>query len=304
MRMSTLALSAAAFAIAPFPLAASDAGALAIDAAIVARHMPFGTILNPIYASSTSTDIIGYTRCGDSALWTGAWLAAESFRYNVTQSADALTNVKAALSGIESLVNVTGDNRLARCIVAANSPYTAGIESEEVANTIHQAAPWIWVDNTSRDEVVGAFFGLGAAFDLVDDAGVKSRIGAVATLMAGFIAGHQWSPNDDILNTFQLRPEELQMIVQVTRHTNPSSNISGPLLTLPVNGAVSVDVLGLSSYFKFNLDYMSLYNLVRLQGNSDNRGAYQLVRNFTATHQNALFNMIDRALNGAVDHVE
>jgi uncharacterized protein (TIGR03437 family) len=299
MRMSILPLTAAAFAIAPFPLAASEAGALAIDAAIVARHMPFGTILNPIYASSTSANIIGYTRCGDSALWTGAWLAAESFRYKVTQSADALTNVKAALSGIESLVNVTGDNRLARCIVAANSPYTAGIESEEAANTIHQAPPWIWVDNTSRDEVVGAFFGLGAAFDLVDDAGVKSRIGAVATLMAGFIAGHQWSPNDDVSNTFQLRPEELQMIVQVTRHTNPSSNISGPLLTLPVNTGVGIDVLGLSSYFKFNLDYMSLYNLVRLQDNSDNRGAYQLVRNFTSTHQNALFNMIDRALNGA-----
>jgi uncharacterized protein (TIGR03437 family) len=299
MRKSTFALTVSALAIAPFPLAASEADALAIDAAIVARHMPFGTILNPIYASSTSTSIIGYTRCGDSALWTGAWLAAESFRYKVTQSVDALTNVKAALSGIESLVNVTGDNRLARCIVAANSPFAAGIQSEEAANTIHQAPPWIWVDNTSRDEVVGAFFGLGAAFDLVDDAGVKSRIGAVATLMAGFISGHQWTPSGDISNTFQLRPEELQMIIQVTRHTNPSSNISGPTLTLPVNTGVGIDVLGLSSYFKFNLDYMSLYNLVRLQDNSGNRGAYQLVRNFTATHQNAFFNMIDRALNGA-----
>ena len=69
MRRSTLALIVAPFAIAPFPLAASEADALAIDAAIMARHMPFGTILNPIYASSTSTTIIGYTRCGDSALW-------------------------------------------------------------------------------------------------------------------------------------------------------------------------------------------------------------------------------------------
>jgi uncharacterized protein (TIGR03437 family) len=299
MRRNILALTVAALAIAPLSLAASEADALAIDAAIVARHMPFGTILNPIYASSTSTSIIGYTRCGDSALWTGAWLAAESFRYKVTQSADALTNVKAALSGIESLVDVTGDNRLARCIVAANSPYAAGIQSEEAANTINQAPPWIWVDNTSRDEVVGVFFGLGAAFDLVNDAGVQVRIGAVAALMAGFIAGHQWTPNNDISNTFQLRPEELQMIVQVTRHTNPSSNISGPALTLPVNTGVSIDVLGLSSYFKFNLDYMSFYNLVRLQDNSDNRGAYQLLRNFTATHQNAFFNMVDRALNGA-----
>ena len=35
-----------------------------------------------------------------------------------------------------------------------------------------------------------------------------------------------------------------------------------------------------------------------MQDNSDNRGAYQIVRNFTASHQNAFFDMIDRALNG------
>src|ERR1035441_5839816 len=69
---------------------ASETDALSISANIQARHMPFATLLDPIFASPTSDQIIGYTRCGDSALWTGAYLAAESFRYNVTQSADAL----------------------------------------------------------------------------------------------------------------------------------------------------------------------------------------------------------------------
>lgn len=282
----------------PHCLRGSEADALAIESAILARHMPFGTILNPIYASSNSSAIVGYTRCGDSALWTGAYLAAESFRYSVTQSADALSNVNAALSGIESLVDVTGDNRLARCIVPADSPYAAGIESEEAANTIHQAPPWIWVDNTSRDEVVGVFFGLGAAYDLVNDATVKSRISSVATLISGFISGHQWSPNDDISNTFLVRPEELQMLVQVTRHVNPASAISAPFYTPPVNLGVTIDVLGLSSYFKFNLDYMTFYNLIRLQDSSDNRSAYATIRSYTASHQNAFFDLVDRALSG------
>ena len=52
--------------------------------------MPFGTILDPINASATGGQIVGYTRCGDSALWTGAYLVAESVRYRVTRSADAL----------------------------------------------------------------------------------------------------------------------------------------------------------------------------------------------------------------------
>ena len=272
---------------------------MAITANIQAKHLPFGTVLDPVYASATSDQIVGYTRCGDSALWTGAYLAAEAFRYNVTKAADALSNVKAALAGLTSLVDVTGDNRLARCIVKADSPYAAGIASEEASNTIHQAPPWIWVDNTSRDEVVGAFFGLGAAYDLVDDASVKSGITSLATLMLGFIAHHSWSPNDDIDNTFLLRPEELTMLLQVQHHVDPAHAIGGPLLSLPIDTAVDFDVQGNSSYFKFNLDYMTFYNLVRIQGNGDNRGAYKIIRDHTASHQNAFFDIIDRSINGA-----
>ena len=60
---------------------------------------------------SDEDQIAGYTRCGDSALWTGAYLAAEAFRYKVTQSADAFNNVKTALAGLKALADVTGDIR-------------------------------------------------------------------------------------------------------------------------------------------------------------------------------------------------
>ena len=260
--------------------------------------MPFGTILDPVFASPASDRITGYTRCGDSALWTGAYLAAESFRYSVTRSGDALNNVKSAVAGLTSLLDVTGDNRLARCIVRASSPYAAGIASEEAANTIHQAPPWIWVGNTSRDQVVGVFFGLGVAFDLVEDQSVKNDIANLAMLLIGFIADHDWSPNDDISNTFWVRPEQLESLLQIARHLNPSNEVTGPFFVPPVGVAVAFDTLSNSSYFKFNLDYMSLYHLVLLQNNGDNRGAYGILRDYTTSHQNAFFDVIDRALNG------
>jgi uncharacterized protein (TIGR03437 family) len=55
-----------------------------------------------------------------------------------------------------------------------------------------------------------------------------------------------------------------------------------------------------SSYFKFNLDYINLYNLIRLDssGNSTYRAGYATIRQHTASHQNAFFDMIDRGLNG------
>src|SRR5437868_11258949 len=146
MRIPKTIFAAAVFTVVCAPALASDADAVAISAVIQARHMPFGTILDPIYASATSDQIVAYTRCGDSALWTGAYLAAEAFRYKVTQSTDALNNVKTALAGLKALTDVTGDNRLARCIVQASSPYAAGIQNEETNNTIHQSPPWIWVD--------------------------------------------------------------------------------------------------------------------------------------------------------------
>src|SRR5258708_25321827 len=88
------------------------------------------------------------------------------------------------------------------------------------------------------------------------------------------------------------------MLLQVARHVKPSNGISGPFIVPPVDSAVHFDVQSNDSYFKFNLDFMSLYNLVRLQNNDDNRGAYNIVRNYTASHQNAFFDIIDRALRG------
>ncbi len=261
--------------------------------------MPFGTLLDPIYASSTSDQIVGYTRCGDSALWTSAYLAAESFHYAVTKSSDALQSVRRTLAALKGLSDITGDNRLARCMALASSPYADGIAREEAANTIIYNQPWFWVDNTSRDQVVGAFFGLGVAFDLVDDPAVKQGVSELVTRLIGYISRHQWSPNDDIGSTFRLRPEGLQMLLQVARHVNPANQVSGPFFVLPVDTGVLFDIQSNSSYFKFDLDYMSLYHLVRLQNNSDNRRAYLDLRGYTASHQNAFFNMIDRALRGS-----
>jgi len=167
------------------PGGAAEADALAITANIQARHLPFGTILDPIFTLTNSDQIASYTRCGDSALWTGHYLAAEAFRYRVTQAPDALNNVKQAIAGLKSLADVTGTNLLARCLVPINSPYAAGVRNEEASNGVYtnSSAGWIWVGNTSRDEYSGALFGLAVAYDMVTDAAIKSSISDLVTLV-------------------------------------------------------------------------------------------------------------------------
>ncbi len=165
MRVLGLALALALFCYGRQPPLLSDA--LSIDAAIQSRHLPFGGILDPIFATPDSQAITGYTRCGDSALWTGHYLAAEAYRYKVSGDPSALADAQGALAYLKTLVDVTGTDVLARCIVPINSNYAAGITREESANGIHESGDNYWIGNTSRDEYFGVFFGLSVAYELL-----------------------------------------------------------------------------------------------------------------------------------------
>jgi len=286
---------------------AGEPEALAISANIQTRHNPYGTVLDPVYASAASDQIVGYTRCGDSAIWTGHYLAAEAFRYKVTHAPESLANAIRAIAGIKGLLDVTGTNLLARCLIPANSPYAAGIQSEEAQNGIHVTPDYIWVGNTSRDQYSGVMFGLGVAYDMIDEPGVRASIADIVTRLIDFLRGHNWSvamPDGSISTTFIGRGDQQLSFLQVGRHVNPSHysteyDKDRILLSLEVQVPVSLEVGSDDSYFKFNLDYINLYNLVRLESSSARslyEKAYDVLRNHTAAHQNAFFNMIDRGL--------
>ena len=50
------------------PVRALEQDALAIDENIRARHMPYGTILDPVYGSPDTDQIVSYTRAGDEGV--------------------------------------------------------------------------------------------------------------------------------------------------------------------------------------------------------------------------------------------
>lgn len=291
---------------------AAESDALTIDANIQARHLPFGTILDPIFTLTNSDQIAAYTRCGDSALWTGHYLAAEAFRYKVTQSPAAFGNLKAAIAGLQSLTDVTGSNLLARCLFRIDSPYAAGISDQEASNGVYTnaSAGWKWVGNTSRDEYAGVLFGLAVAFDMTSDNAIQSSISDLVTRLIEALNGHNWSvvmPDGTTSTTFLIRPDQIETFLAIGRHVNPGvfSSIGyetqRTLYAASVPVPIGVDVTADTSYFKFNLDYINLYNLIRLETSSAKsiyRSAYGSLRDHTAQHQNAFFNIIDLALNG------
>ena len=295
------------------PLVAAEPDALAISANIQARHVPYGVIMDPVFASPSSDDIIGYSRAGDSAIWTGHYLAAEAFRYAVTKSPDALANARRALDGIRALHDVTGDNFIARSLFPADSPYAQGISDEEAQHRIYLNAThdqqWLWVGNTSRDQYSGVFFGLAVAYDLIDDAAMRASIRDLTTLLLEYLRDNSWivvMPDGHISTTFIGREDQQLSLLQVGRHVNPKRfstiyDLNRVFLSAAVLAPISIEVLDDSSYFKFNLDTINLFNLVRLESSSWNvvyKKAYDILRKHTDNHGNAFFNMIDRALRG------
>jgi uncharacterized protein (TIGR03437 family) len=292
------------------PVCASESDALAISANIQARHFPYSTLLDPIFDSPTGNQIVNYTRCGDSALWTGHYLAAEAFRYKVTGSADALANAKRAYTGIQYMVDVTGNNVLARCLVPQNSPYAQMIQSEEAHNGVYQSPPNFWIGNTSRDQYSGALFGLGVAYDLIDDASLKASISDLVSRMVRFLVDHAWSVvlrDGTVTTSFVNRPDQQLAFLQLARHVNPNQfsttyDIERVLLSPAVLAPIAFDTLSDDSYFKFNLDSINLYTLIRLESSSFGsiyKSAYDNLRGHTQGQVNAFFNMIDYAMNGA-----
>jgi hypothetical protein len=289
---------------------ASEADALAISANIQSRHLIYDTILDPVFASPSSDEIVSYSRCGDSAIWSGHYLAAEAFRYSVTHSPDALANAWRVVLGIRGLLDVTGNNVLARCRIPDDSPYSHDLQSEEAPNGIYRSGPGnTWVGGTSRDQYSGVMFGLGVAYDLIDDPALKSTIAAMVTRMVDFLRGKSWlvvMPTGAVTTTFLIRPDQQLAFLQLARHVNPhrfstTYDINRWLLSPIVIAPISVDVLDDGSYFKFNLDSINLYTLIRLESSSFSviyRKAYDILRNHTDDQANAFFNMIDLAING------
>jgi uncharacterized protein (TIGR03437 family) len=127
--------------------------------------------------------------------------------------------------------------------------------------------------------------------------------------MVQFLKDHAWTvamPDGSLSTSFLDRPDQQLAFLQLARHVNPDRfstayDVARVTLSATVPAPVGFDTLSDSSYFKFNLDFINLYTLIRLESSSFGsfyHSAYDLLRGHTANHGNAFFNMIDRALNG------
>ena len=99
----------------------------------------------------------------DSALWTGAYVASQAYRYRVTRSQVAMANLIRSVQGLMTLTEITGDRRtFARTIRAATgNPLTPWYPGTGPYASLE------WLEGGNNDMFKGVIFGLTHAHALL-----------------------------------------------------------------------------------------------------------------------------------------
>ena len=156
------------------------------------HHVAYNASVEVTYTDRTRTTPVGYGDAGDSALWTGSFLAAAVHRYNLTAEPEVLERIKATVGVYENLTRVSGKvGFMGRFMGLTEDPLyqrdyngsgcAHGSNAERSKNQCWSfvGSPpfedYTYEDHVSRDAYVGAALGLGTTFALVGDEPTRER---------------------------------------------------------------------------------------------------------------------------------
>jgi len=116
----------------------------------------------------------------NDGLWTSMYLAAETFRFAVTESDEALQNIRESLDAIERLYTITSVPGF-----PARSFERRGYKYDDKPWQRAEDPEWDWKSTTSSDEAIGHIFAFGVIAELVEDPELRGKaVGLIDTLMS------------------------------------------------------------------------------------------------------------------------
>jgi hypothetical protein len=297
-------------------------------------HLPHGTILHAImdapatdsWASAYVNGGTGnpgtataYMGMGDSAIFTGQYLATQAFRYATTRDPDVLGTIHTVLGGIGKLLDVNGGTGLlARC-AAPDGSLVARDMGTPFGSAQIGGQTWVGYqgrNGISRDQYSGVFFGLSIAYDLVDDPGVKAECALRLRMMLDYLIRHDWIVDEDRppmgLSSGSRGPtfwaggayQKLAFLLMGYRVDPAAYGLelaqAGPLSEFQwINSWFGA--MGNDHYYKFNLAHLGYYNYFRLETDpqrwQDLLRGYRITRRFVGHHRNPHFDLIHTSVD-------
>ena len=140
----------------------------------------FGGVGNAIYSDPPSyTNVIMHGGMGDSAIWTGTYLAAESLRLMATGSADARRQVERLVQTLHLWFNVSGDpGVLARWVAPAGQSSGTELDCSDPyhhCDIEYDGQRWDYLGDISRDQYQGVMLGYALAYQALGEASEETR---------------------------------------------------------------------------------------------------------------------------------
>ncbi len=294
-----------------------EQAALAASADMQTTHTPYGGVLSahmtlPTYGQGTPDHWLGF---GDSAIWTGHYLAGESFRYACTQDPQAKANATRAIAAITDMFDVEtpGGGHLARCAVPVTAPDAATLQTDPHAFTSTlRGQSVVCLGDISRDQYLGVMHGLGCAWDFIGDPATQQAAGALEGRVVDYLVANGWvaMQHDNVTMSapFVQSPDKMIAFTALAAHANPSyqalrdqvGQLAWVLWVFDEDGALDP----LSSYYKWNLGEGTDYHAVRLETDPSRYQAIArhraIVRTAIGHHENAYFQTIDTALDSTL----
>ena len=135
----------------------------------------------------------GFLRATDNdGLYTGLYIAAQSFRFAVTGDEKAKNRARRAVDALLKLTEITGvEGFPARAIRYAHEPDFGTGERQEWHYT-DETKTVEWRGETSSDEVTGHLYGLSVYYDLCADEKEKKRAAQTVKKIVDHIMEHGW----------------------------------------------------------------------------------------------------------------
>jgi len=197
---------------------------------LAAEHVPDGLVVDVVHDSQGQD--VGHFNLGDSAIWTGIHAAAESMRYRATKSPEALIACEKAARALHDLHAITDEPGL----LTRGFAEPKYLPKSRPGKGIYAKYNWIDEGIMSRDQYTGWFYGVGFAWDSIQDPVLRQQLSddvrAIAQRLMRDDLALITQRNGQTIHHFNLRPDNFG-----GDRLNPaaSSQIQWPL-TLFVQG--------------------------------------------------------------------
>ncbi|MHC4392417.1 MAG: hypothetical protein ACYS22_14045, partial [Planctomycetota bacterium] len=279
--------------------------AIAISDEIQKNHMPFGQVYPANFPSPTATDVSSWSSHGDSAIWTGHYLAGEAYRFDLTGDARAFTGAQRATDGIGVLLDVArqGDGLLSRAAIPSADPAAQHMSSGGRFIGFINGVQYDAKEIISRDQYIGVVMGLGQTFHRIPT--LRPRAAHLMDRIIAYLESTGWNAQRanfvDVSVTFVTAPSAILAFTKVGALSNPTRWQSvhdgyTPMASMMwLNAWFSAREVH-ESYYKFNLSHGNLVSLFEFETDPLLYRQYLKVLRMTRTaighHQNAWFDSI------------